>query len=50
MIRCYECKCFKPIGKSEVRGWCHSPKFSKKARVDAIDYCEHAEKKEGPSG
>ena len=44
MIRCFECKYYKPIGKG-IRGWCHNPFFSKKERVDAIDYCDKAEKK-----
>ena len=46
MIRCYDCKHFKPLGKSGVRGWCHNPVFPKKVRCDAIDYCDKAEKKE----
>lgn len=46
LVRCYECKHFKPIGKKGIRGWCHNPSYSKKERVDAIDYCDKSEKKE----
>ena len=45
MIRCYDCKHFKPVGKHEIKGWCHEPTYSKKIRVDAVDYCDKAEKK-----
>lgn len=45
MIRCFECKHYKE--RSTYSGWCHNPEFSKKARVNAVDYCDKAEKKEG---
>lgn len=43
MIRCYECKFFKPLGKKGFKGWCQDAK--PKIRVNAVDYCDHAEKK-----
>jgi len=43
MIRCYDCKYFKPIGSGRT-GWCQDAK--PKIRVDAVDYCNHAVKKE----
>ena len=46
MIRCYECKWFKGIGKAERSGWCKNPAFPKSVRCDAVDYCDKAEKKE----
>jgi hypothetical protein len=42
IIRCFECVHF----KGKIRGWCHNPVYPKKERVDAIDYCDKAEKKE----
>ena len=43
MIRCYDCKWF----KGKYSGWCCNPAFEKKIRVQAVDFCEKAEKKEG---
>ena len=43
--RCYECKHHKPTSK--YRGWCVNPKFDKKIRVEAVDYCKSYEPKEG---
>ena len=43
LIRCYECKHFKPVGRG-TSGWCQDAK--PKIRVDAVDYCDFAVKKE----
>lgn len=43
MIRCYECKHFKPVGRG-YSGWCQDAK--PKVKVQAVDFCPHAEKKE----
>lgn len=42
MIRCYDCIHFKPLGKG-FRGWCQDAK--PKIRVNAVDFCDHAEAK-----
>ena len=42
-IRCYECKWFKG---GKYSGWCTSPAYDKKIRVQAVDYCEKGEKKQ----
>ena len=44
MIRCYQCKFFKTIGGG-IAGWCQDAK--PKIRVNAVDYCKEAGKKEG---
>lgn len=47
LIRCYQCRHFKPvaiIGSGKHHGWCQDAK--PKIRVDAVDFCEHAVKKE----
>jgi len=51
MIRCYECKWFKtfagkPVGEDSYSGWCWNPAYDKKIKVQAVDFCEKAEKKE----
>lgn len=43
IIRCYECRYFKPVGRG-TSGWCQDAK--PKIRVDAVDYCDSAVKKE----
>jgi len=43
LIRCYQCKSYKPIGRG-YSGWCQDAK--PKIRVQAVDYCNDAEKKE----
>ena len=43
MIRCHECRHFKPIGNG-YSGWCQDAK--PKVRVQAVDFCDSAEKKE----
>ena len=43
-IRCYDCKHFKPVARG-YSGWCQDAK--PKIRVDAVDYCDKATKKEG---
>lgn len=43
MIRCYDCRHFKPIGKG-YSGWCQDAK--PKIKVQAIDYCDSAEVKD----
>lgn len=45
MIRCYECIHYKAIKNRNTGGWCHDPSMDGKLRVDAIDYCDKAEKK-----
>lgn len=45
MIRCYECEWYRERVNS-LSGWCHNPKFPKKERVDAIDFCDDGKKKE----
>lgn len=42
MIRCYECKHFKPVGKG-YSGWCQDAK--PKIKVQAVDFCDSAEAK-----
>ena len=42
LIRCYLCRHFTPIGRGHS-GWCQDAK--PKIRVNAVDYCDHAEKK-----
>ena len=43
LIRCYQCRHFKPIGSGHV-GWCQDAK--PKIRVNAVDFCDSAEKEE----
>jgi len=43
MIRCYQCRHLKPMARGTV-GWCQDAK--PKIRVNAVDFCDHAEKKE----
>lgn len=42
LIRCYCCRHFKP--SSRYSGWCQDAK--PKIRVDAVDFCAQAVKKE----
>jgi len=44
LVRCYQCVHFKPIGKRGITGWCQDAK--PKIRVNAVDYCDHAVRKE----
>jgi len=43
LIRCYQCRHFKPVGRGHS-GWCQDAK--PKIRVNAVDYCSQAVKKE----
>ena len=50
MIRCYQCKFFKPLGRSGINGWCKDNRDGKPSiRVQAIDYCDDAVLKEEES-
>jgi hypothetical protein len=45
LIRCYQCVYYKPI--SQYKGWCTDTREGrKKIRVNAVDYCDNAVKKE----
>lgn len=43
LIRCHECAHFKPVGRG-YSGWCQDAK--PKVKVQAVDFCDHAVKKE----
>ena len=42
-IRCYDCKNYKPVGHG-YDGWCQDAK--PKIKVNAVDFCDEAEKNE----
>ena len=43
MIRCYDCRHFKPVGKG-YSGWCQDAR--PKIKVQAVDYCDSVEVKD----